>query len=92
MLIAVGNPKVVDPATDKLAGFKELEAHAYPPVTVGKFPYTLLELPQRFRVPLDLSAPEGEAQELTLSGLHHLAFLEIDHKLQVFLQVLSDAT
>ena len=61
LLIAVGDPKVVDPATNKRAGFKALIPHADPPVPVGKFPYTLLEFSQRLRVPLDLSAPEGEA-------------------------------
>jgi len=80
-LVAVGDSKVVNPATDKLAGLKELVAHAYAPVAVGELPYPLLELLQRFRVPLDLSVFEGEPQKLTFSGFHHLAFLGVDHKL-----------
>ena len=80
-LIAIGDTKVVNPAADKLAGFKELIALADAPVSVGEFPYPLLEFPQRFQVPFDMSTLEGEAQELTLTSFHHLAFLPVDHKL-----------
>jgi len=90
-LIAVGDAKVVNPTSNVLTGSKVLAPHTTTPVAVGELPYPLLELKQSFRVPLDASIYEGESQELTLAGLHHLAFLCVDHKLQAVLQVLSDA-
>lgn len=80
-LVAIGDTKVVDPAAYKLAGFKELIAHADAPVPVGESPYPPLELLQRFRVPFDVPVLERKAQELALMGFHHLAFLRVDHKL-----------
>lgn len=90
-LVAVGDTKVVDPAAYKLAGLKELIAHADAPVSVGELLYPLLEFLQCFRMPFDKSALESKTQELTLAGFHHLAFVRVDHKLQAFFQILSNA-
>ena len=86
-LIKIGDAKVVNPTSNILAGFKELVPHANSPVAVGEFPYSLFEFQQRFRVPLNASINEGEPQELTLTGCHHLAFLQVDYKLQAVLQI-----
>ena len=67
-LIAIGNSKLIDPATYKLADLKELVAHADTPVAIGELPYPLLEFMQCFRVPFDQATLECKTQEFTVTG------------------------
>jgi hypothetical protein len=90
-LIAIGNAKVVDPTSDILAGFEQLVAHGYTPVSVGQSTNCLLELAQGFVAPLNAAAAEGESEELAFVGSDHSAFGGVDDQLQAVLQVTADA-
>ena len=78
-LIAVGDTKVINPASNVLTGFVKLIAHANAPVTVSEFPYSLLKFQQRFRMPFDLTILKRETQEFAFAGLNHLAFLTVNN-------------
>lgn len=52
-LIAVGDTKIIDPATYKLAGLEKLVMYADTPVVIGELPYPPLEVMQCLRMPFD---------------------------------------
>ena len=54
-------------------------------------PNLLLELQQRFRVPLNASCPEGKSQEFALTGLNDVALGRVNDQFQAMLQVVADA-
>ena len=90
-LVASGNAKVVDPATEVLADSEELVVHRHAPIPVRQYPDALLELAQRVRVPMDLGSLEGKAQELAVIGFDHSALGRVDRQFQAMLQVVADA-
>ena len=90
-LVACGNAKVVDPATEILADLEELIVHRHTPVPVCQCPDTLLELAQRVRVPMDLGSLEGKSQELTFIGSDHSALGRVDRQFQAVFEEVTDA-
>ena len=90
-LIAVGDTKVVDPASQVLARFEELVLHRDAPVAVGQSSDLLLETLQAVRVDEDPPRLEGKSEELTLRGFDDMAFAGVDHQFQTLLQVAADA-
>ena len=67
-LIAVGDTKVVDPASQVLARFEELVLHRDAPVAIGQSSDLLLETLQAVRVDEDPPRLGGKSEELTLRG------------------------
>lgn len=89
-LVAGGDAKVVDPATDILADLEELVVHRHAPVPVCQGPDALFELAQRVRMPMDLGSLEGKAQELAVIGSDHPALGRVDRQFQAVLQEVAD--
>src|SRR5690554_5720145 len=90
-LVASGNAKVVDPATEVLADLEELVVHRHAPVPVRQYPDALLELMHRVRVPMDLGSLEGKAQEFAVIGSDYAALGRVYRQFQTMFQVVADA-
>ena len=90
-LIAIGNTKVIDPATNELAGLEELIFHRHSPVAVRQTPNLLLELLQCFRVPLNASSPESKSEKFAFIGFNDAAFGRVNDQFQAVLQISTDA-